>query len=212
MVKCYRARAAESQCVRRTWMLGHCWSKGQSCARAMEQRGESGLACTRHSPGMWGLPEVQRRAERACWRSQGAVLGRKRKISPAWVKEKGQLKLSIEVQDRSLMLHVVEAKGLMGTEYRPCDSYVKMSIVPDADGKCRQKTKTVPDSKNPVFHEHFVFLVQEEDEQKRLLVTVWNRERDCRQSKLIGCMSFGVKSLLTLDKVPSSGALCAGLG
>ncbi|XP_048821900.1 regulator of G-protein signaling 3 isoform X2 [Lagopus muta] len=112
----------------------------------------------------------------------------------------GQLKLSIEVQDRSLMLHVVEAKGLMGTEYRPCDSYVKMSIVPDADGKCRQKTKTVPDSKNPVFHEHFVFLVQEEDEQKRLLVTVWNRERDCRQSKLIGCMSFGVKSLLTLDK------------
>uniref|UniRef100_A0A669Q522 Regulator of G protein signaling 3 n=1 Tax=Phasianus colchicus TaxID=9054 RepID=A0A669Q522_PHACC len=75
---------------------------------------------------------------------------------------------------------VMEAKGLMGTEYRPCNSYVKMSVVPDADWKCRQKTKTVPDSKNPVFHEHFVFLLQEEDEQKRLLVTVWNRETDCR--------------------------------
>uniref|UniRef100_A0A8C0VPS8 Regulator of G-protein signaling 3 n=1 Tax=Cyanistes caeruleus TaxID=156563 RepID=A0A8C0VPS8_CYACU len=77
-----------------------------------------------------------------------------------------------------------------------------MSIVPDADWKCRQKTKTVPDSKNPVFHQHFVFPVQDEDEQKRLLVTVWNRERNSRQSELIGCMSFGVKSLLSLDKVP----------
>ncbi|XP_041908319.1 regulator of G-protein signaling 3 isoform X2 [Corvus kubaryi] len=112
----------------------------------------------------------------------------------------GQLKLSIEVRGRTLMLHVMEAKGLMGTECSACDSYVKMSIVPDADWKCRQKTKTVPDSKNPVFHEHFVFPVQEEDEQKRLLVTVWNRERNSRQSELIGCMSFGVKSLLSLDK------------
>ncbi|XP_066188648.1 regulator of G-protein signaling 3 isoform X1 [Sylvia atricapilla] len=94
----------------------------------------------------------------------------------------------------------MEAKGLMGPECRVCDSYVKMSIVPDADRKCRQKTKTVPDNKNPVFHEHFVFSVQEEDEQKRLLVTVWNRERNSRQSELIGCMSFGVKSLLSLDK------------
>ncbi|XP_074968689.1 regulator of G-protein signaling 3 isoform X3 [Phalacrocorax aristotelis] len=112
----------------------------------------------------------------------------------------GQLKLSVEVQGRILVLHIMEAKGLMGKKYQACDSYVKMSIVPDADWKCRQKTKTVPDSKNPVFHEHFLFPVQEEDEQKRLLVTVWNRERNSRQSELIGCMSFGVKSLLFLDK------------
>ncbi|KFW68740.1 Regulator of G-protein signaling 3, partial [Pygoscelis adeliae] len=126
--------------------------------------------------------------------------GSRRKVSHTQVKGKGQLKLSIEVQGRILVLHIMEAKGLIGKEYRTCDSYVKMSIVPDADWKCRQKTKTVPDSKNPVFHEHFLFLVQEEHEQKRLLVTVWNRERNSRQSELIGCMSFGVKSLLTLHK------------
>ncbi|KFP91642.1 Regulator of G-protein signaling 3, partial [Apaloderma vittatum] len=126
--------------------------------------------------------------------------GSRRKISHARVKAAGQLKLSIEVQGRILVLRIMEAKGLMGKEYRTCDSYVKMSIVPDADWKCRQKTKTVPDSKNPVFHECFFFPVQEEHEQKRLLVTVWNRERNSRQSELIGCMSFGVKSLLTLDK------------
>uniref|UniRef100_A0A8C3I405 C2 domain-containing protein n=1 Tax=Chrysemys picta bellii TaxID=8478 RepID=A0A8C3I405_CHRPI len=68
----------------------------------------------------------------------------------------GQLKLSIDMQGRLLVLHIMEAKGLMGKEYRTCNSYVKMSVVPDTDRKCRQKTKTVPDSKNPIFHEHFL--------------------------------------------------------
>ncbi|XP_078407385.1 regulator of G-protein signaling 3-like [Cetorhinus maximus] len=94
----------------------------------------------------------------------------------------------------------MEAKGLMGREYRTCDSYAKLSVVPDSDRRCRQKTKTVPDCKNPVFHEHFIFPLQETDEQKRLLVTVWNRDRNSRCTELLGCMSFGVKSLLALDK------------
>ncbi|KFU87128.1 Regulator of G-protein signaling 3, partial [Chaetura pelagica] len=139
-------------------------------------------------------------AVRSSPRKQRGPSRSRRKISHARVKGKGQLKLSIEVQGRTLVLHVMEAKGLIGKEHQTCDSYVKMSIVPDADWKCRQKTRTVPDSKNPIFHEHFLFPVQEEDEQKRLLVTVWNRERNFRQSQMIGCMSFGVKSLLTLNK------------
>ncbi|XP_019365915.1 PREDICTED: regulator of G-protein signaling 3 isoform X2 [Gavialis gangeticus] len=152
-------------------------------------------------PGHELSPRVTVSTVRSSLRKQrGQHVMRRRKISHARVKGKGQLKLSIDVQGGCLMLHIMEAKGLMGKEYRTCDSYVKMSIVPDTDRKCRQKTKTVPDSKNPVFHEHFLFPVQEEDEQKRLLVTVWNRERNSRQSELIGCMSFGVKSLLTPDK------------
>ncbi|KAL8174280.1 UNVERIFIED_CONTAM: hypothetical protein K2H54_041380 [Gekko kuhli] len=115
----------------------------------------------------------------------------------AWL---GQLKLSINVRGRDLTLYVMEAKGLMGKEYRICDSFVKMSIVPDTDRRCRQKTKTVPDNKNPVFHEHFLFPLQDEDERKRLLITAWNQPRYSRQSELIGCMSFGVKTLLSPDK------------
>nr|XP_032629378.1 regulator of G-protein signaling 3-like [Chelonoidis abingdonii] len=111
---------------------------------------------------------------------RGAHVSRRRKISHSTVKQKGQLKLSIDMQGRLLVLHIMEAKGLMGKEYRTCNSYVKMSVVPDTDRKCRQKTKTVPDSKNPIFHEHFLFPVQEEDEHKRLLVTVWNQERNSR--------------------------------
>ncbi|XP_072421679.1 regulator of G-protein signaling 3-like isoform X2 [Chiloscyllium punctatum] len=112
----------------------------------------------------------------------------------------GQLKLSVHLQDGALAVHIMEAKGLLGREYRPCDSYAKLSMVPDCDRGRRQKTKTVPDCKNPVFHEHFIFSLQEADEQKRLLVTVWNRDRNSRCTELLGCMSFGVKSLLALDK------------
>nr|XP_020821144.1 regulator of G-protein signaling 3 isoform X2 [Phascolarctos cinereus] len=112
----------------------------------------------------------------------------------------GQLKLSIDKQDRVLLLHIIEARDLMTKDSRPCDAYVKVSVVPDNDRKRRQKTQTIPDCKNPAFHEHFFFPIQEADEQKRLLVAVWNRERDHRQSQLIGCMSFGVKSLLDPDK------------
>ncbi|XP_059781368.1 regulator of G-protein signaling 3 isoform X2 [Balaenoptera ricei] len=115
----------------------------------------------------------------------------------------GQLKLSIDAQDRVLLLHIIEGKGLMSKEPGVCDSYVKISLVPEDNRLRCQKTQTIPDCRDPVFHEHFFFPVPEEDEQKRLLVTVWNRAGDSRQSGLIGCMSFGVKSLLTPDKETS---------
>ncbi|XP_032721552.1 regulator of G-protein signaling 3 isoform X1 [Lontra canadensis] len=99
-----------------------------------------------------------------------------------------------------LTTFVIEGKGLMSRDPGICDPYVKISLIPEDNRLRRQKTQTVPDCREPVFREHFFFPVQEEDEQKRLLVTVWNRAGDSRQSGLIGCMSFGVKSLLTPDK------------
>ncbi|XP_040819813.1 regulator of G-protein signaling 3 isoform X4 [Ochotona curzoniae] len=112
----------------------------------------------------------------------------------------GQLKLSIDAQDGILLLHVMEAKGLMSKEPGVCDPYVKISLIPEDNRRRRQKTQTIPDCRDPAFHEHFFFPVHEEDEQKRLLVTVWNRAGSSRHSEFIGCMSFGVKSLLTPDK------------
>ncbi|XP_037654518.1 regulator of G-protein signaling 3 isoform X2 [Choloepus didactylus] len=112
----------------------------------------------------------------------------------------GQLKLSIEAQAQVLLLHIIEGRGLMSREPGLCDAYVKISLIPEDDRLYRQKTRTIPDCRDPVFDEHFFFPVQEADDEKRLLVTVWNRASDSRQSRLIGCMSFGVKSLLTPDK------------
>ncbi|XP_069465977.1 regulator of G-protein signaling 3 isoform X3 [Ambystoma mexicanum] len=133
-------------------------------------------------------------------KQHGSHLRKRKKVDHSRIKGKGQLKLSVHARSGVITLHIMEAKGLMGKEYRTCDSYIKMSLVPETDPKCRQKTKTVPDSKNPVFHECFLFPFDDGDEQKRLLITVWNRERHTRKSELIGCMSFGVTSLLTPDK------------
>nr|XP_020762315.1 regulator of G-protein signaling 3 isoform X12 [Odocoileus virginianus texanus] len=99
----------------------------------------------------------------------------RRRIRPTQVQGAGQLKLSIDAQDRVLLLHIIEGKGLMSKELGVCDSYVKISLIPEDNRLCRQKTQTIPDCRDPVFHEHFFFPVQEEDEQKRLLVAVWNR-------------------------------------
>ncbi|ELK08240.1 Regulator of G-protein signaling 3 [Pteropus alecto] len=130
----------------------------------------------------------------------------RRRIRHTEIQDAGQLKLSIDAQDRVLLLHIIECKGLMSKHPGICDPYVKVddeleiSLIPEDNRLRHQKTQTIPNCRDPVFHEHFFFPVQEEDEQKRLLVTVWNRAGDSRQSGLIGCMSFGLKSLLTPDK------------
>uniref|UniRef100_A0A8C5L2G5 Regulator of G-protein signaling 3 n=1 Tax=Jaculus jaculus TaxID=51337 RepID=A0A8C5L2G5_JACJA len=144
------------------------------------------------------------------WPSQDPPLPRKnactqtypprKRIRHAQIQGAGQLKLSIDAQDRVLLLHIIEGKGLMSKEPGTCDSYVKISLIPEDNQLCSQKTQTILDCRDPAFHEHFLFPVPEEDDQKRLLVTVWNRASVSRQRALIGCMSFGVKSLLTPDK------------
>ncbi|XP_072559642.1 regulator of G-protein signaling 3 isoform X2 [Paramormyrops kingsleyae] len=94
----------------------------------------------------------------------------------------------------------MEARGLLGKEYRTCDSYVKMAIVPNSDSSKQQKTKTALDCKNPVFHETFVFTVGAEENEKRLMVSVWNHNKSLRKNEILGCMSFGIRSLTTLAK------------
>ncbi|KAF5904807.1 regulator of G-protein signaling 3-like isoform X1, partial [Clarias magur] len=75
----------------------------------------------------------------------------------------------------------------------------KITIAPDVDHR-RQKTRTVINCKNPVFNETFVIDVGEDKQPKRLLVTAWNRSRTSRWSEFLGCMSFGIHSLITSAK------------
>ncbi|KAM9519351.1 regulator of G-protein signaling 3-like [Salvelinus alpinus] len=71
----------------------------------------------------------------------------------------------------------MKAKGLMGKEHITHDSYVKVGMVPDDDPGGRQKTKTVPDCKCPIFLETFYL-----------------------RSGLLGCMSFGMRSVMDPQK------------
>ncbi|XP_051955015.1 regulator of G-protein signaling 3-like [Xyrauchen texanus] len=125
---------------------------------------------------------------------------KRKKIHPSSIRGKSQLKLIVTPGNGVFYVQILEARGLMGREYRPCDSYVKIAIAPDVDHSKRCKTRTVLDSKSPVFNETFMLNVDEDDHKKRFLVTVWNRNRTSRRSDFLGCMSFGVHTLITLSK------------
>ncbi|XP_065140361.1 regulator of G-protein signaling 3 isoform X1 [Paramisgurnus dabryanus] len=125
---------------------------------------------------------------------------KRRKIHPSGFRGKGQLKLIVTPGNGLLYVQILEARALMGREYRPCDSYVKITIDPDVDHSKRWKTRTVIDCKAPVFNETFVLDLDEDDEKKRLVVTAWHRSRTSRRSDFLGCMSFGVRSLITSSK------------
>ncbi|XP_031716227.1 regulator of G-protein signaling 3-like [Anarrhichthys ocellatus] len=71
-------------------------------------------------------------------------------------------------------------------------------MYPDSDPSDRQKTQMVPRCRNPVFLQTFYFKA---DLHKRLLFTMWNSDSTTRMSELLGCMSFGVRSLMDPDKV-----------
>ncbi|GAA6076491.1 regulator of G-protein signaling 3a isoform X11, partial [Tachysurus ichikawai] len=118
-----------------------------------------------------------------------------------------RLRLSVVFEDGVLVVHVTEAKALVGNDQGKCNCYVKVGLAPDSDAGTRRKTKTVPDCRSPLFQETFFFDVTDEDEKKkkqkkkkrRLLFTVWNCDGAIRQ--LVGCMSFGVCSLVRSQKI-----------
>ncbi|XP_060927886.1 regulator of G-protein signaling 3a isoform X2 [Limanda limanda] len=71
---------------------------------------------------------------------------------------------------------------------------------PDSDPTDRQKTQMVPHCRNPIFLQTFYFVVSEKDLHKRLLFTMWNSDSTTRMSALLGCLSFGVRSLMDRDE------------
>ncbi|XP_059193429.1 uncharacterized protein LOC131974937, partial [Centropristis striata] len=113
---------------------------------------------------------------------------RRRRIHPSVFRGRGLLRLSITPGAGQLIIHIHEARGL-----RSCDSYVK---VVTSDLSIRMKTPPVFNNKNPEYNQEFILCVS--DDVSRLMVSVFSR---CRQ--LIGCMSFGIRSLVSSSEVVS---------
>ncbi|XP_061655884.1 regulator of G-protein signaling 3a isoform X5 [Phyllopteryx taeniolatus] len=122
------------------------------------------------------------------------------KVSMHVLRNKGQLKLSIIQEQEVLAVSVLEARGILHKHQGSCNSYVKVGMFPDSDPRDRQKTATVHQCKNPVFLHTFYFVICDKDLDKRMLFTVWNSDCASRMSVLLGCMSFGVRSLVQPHK------------
>ncbi|XP_064616351.1 uncharacterized protein LOC135480446 [Liolophura sinensis] len=113
---------------------------------------------------------------------------------------KGQIKLAVYMNFGLLTVHVIQSRHLSSKWKSLCDSYVKMSLLPDESKRTRCKTQVVYDSNNPLYDEKFSFELLEEDHNKRLLISVWHRDQTSSLSEFLGCMSFGVRHLLNPKK------------
>uniref|UniRef100_UPI0037E765F5 regulator of G-protein signaling 3-like n=1 Tax=Semicossyphus pulcher TaxID=241346 RepID=UPI0037E765F5 len=120
---------------------------------------------------------------------------RRRKIHPSVFRGRGQLRLSITPEAGQLIIQIHEARALMGKSLRSCDSYVKLVVTSDLGRSIRMKTPTVLNNKNPEYNHSFILCTSDDLVRSRLLVSVFSR---CRQ--LIGCMSFGIGSLVSPSK------------
>ncbi|XP_063345087.1 regulator of G-protein signaling 3-like isoform X1 [Pelmatolapia mariae] len=122
---------------------------------------------------------------------------RRKKVQPSAFRGRGQLRLSVTRELQQLIIHIHEARGLMGKSQRSCDSYVKLAVTSDLHRSIRIKTDTVYNNKNPKYERRFKLWIREELIPSRLLVSVFRRPADNRRSQLIGCMSFGIGSLVS---------------
>ncbi|XP_016898478.1 regulator of G-protein signaling 3-like isoform X2 [Cynoglossus semilaevis] len=129
---------------------------------------------------------------------------RRKKIHPSVFLGRGQLQLSVTPEAGQLFIHIYEARGLMGKGQTPCDSYVKVTVTSDPSHSIRMKTPTVLNSKNPKYDHSFTLLVSDELFLGRLLVSVFRKLPESRSRQLIGCMSFGIGSLV-LSSEPVTG-------
>ncbi|XP_051250605.1 regulator of G-protein signaling 3 isoform X3 [Dicentrarchus labrax] len=118
---------------------------------------------------------------------------RRRKIHPSVFRGRGQLRLSITAEAGQLVIYIHEARGLMGESQRSCDSYVKVAVTSDLNCGMPMKTPTVLNNKNPKYNHRSVMCISDDLIPSRLLVSVFN-------SQLIGCMSFGIGSLVLSSK------------
>ncbi|CAL8343616.1 unnamed protein product [Lota lota] len=186
-----------------------------SLARAAARGGSSSAGVTQETgdekrcPGaMRGVQTGPETGAETGAGARGCFLGSKaeptprktrRKIRLSGVRGRGQLQLSIQPEGDGLDIHIYQARGLLGRNCGSCDTYVKLSLIPDVDHNTRRKTPTVVNSKYPEYNQHFALNVDAENLLKRLQVTVWRR-RASPSSEFLGCMSFGIRSLLRSSK------------
>ncbi|XP_067377321.1 regulator of G-protein signaling 3-like isoform X3 [Channa argus] len=153
-------------------------------------------------------PQTPRRKDRAP-RTRPTSMGRKndvktrrrKKIHPSMLRGRGQLRLSITPEAGHLIIHIHEALGLLGKSHRSCDSYVKLTVTSDLGYSVGMKTHTVLNNKNPKYDQSFRLCISDDLLLDRLLVSVFRRPCSSRCSQLVGCMSFGISSLVLSNKL-----------
>ena len=113
---------------------------------------------------------------------------------------KGQINLLVTLnKDFKLKILVSKAIDLQQTtDEKPYNTFVQVSLVDSAKPMKMKshKTSVVKNSINPEFNEKFAFKLKKKDQEKRLIVTVYEQDNKTKVTSIIGCTSFGINNLI----------------
>ncbi|XP_058835219.1 uncharacterized protein LOC131692276 isoform X2 [Topomyia yanbarensis] len=116
---------------------------------------------------------------------------------------KGSLELNLQVEpDNKLNVHVIRCKDLQRPNGSTINAYVKVALTNPTNltaDQGFQRTAVHRNSSKPVFDHRFVFVIEptlEVEETRRIQLAVWHRDRECKRSEFLGCMSFPLKNAI----------------
>ncbi|GJQ85861.1 PsGEF [Trypoxylus dichotomus] len=107
----------------------------------------------------------------------------------------GSMELEIDYCPNELVVKILRCHDLLRSKV---NAYIKVCL---SDGRRKeqgtlQRTPVQAESCKPTFNHTFRLPLRKSDLQKRLFIEVWHRDRICRSSKFLGCMSFSIKNVI----------------
>ncbi|VDP77301.1 unnamed protein product [Echinostoma caproni] len=84
-----------------------------------------------------------------------------------------KLHLKIESQNGVIQLLIIEAKGLRSCTDTPCNSFVKVTVVPDKTNTFTQSTPIVESKANPVYNKTITLDLSKAKHSRRIVLTVY---------------------------------------
>jgi Ca2+-dependent lipid-binding protein len=108
----------------------------------------------------------------------------------------GRLKIAMYNNSGLLTVHVIQARQLRQTSSERCDSYVRVTMLPDHEQRLKCQTSIIKDTNNPIYDEKFSFEFSAEDLNNRMLITLWQKCYFNCTDYLIGSFSFKIKHLV----------------
>ncbi|XP_078489472.1 uncharacterized protein LOC100178527 isoform X2 [Ciona intestinalis] len=113
---------------------------------------------------------------------------------------KSQLKLVVCGSTNKITITILGLRSLPNTSSNNNQVYVKMSLSPEFESRLRHKTSTYDVTEESIaMHETFSFDICRRDSNRRVLVSVWMKNNE--RTFLLGCMSFGVRSIVTSHEI-----------